>query len=193
MKGNDVNIGATTVFPIVVVNSNDNLTKNRTIPISRYNPLNFFPKSTNTSTVASSSAPTVSSSLTSCLFTPSINNKDLSPTKPPLVPVVSNAYNNNHSINSTIVPIKNQNLSQLKLKNVSNVQITENSSSKKDCHPTITNSANNIKNKNIWKRRSKPPFSYSQLIVQAISSSPERALALKGIYHFIENTYPYFR
>ena len=39
----------------------------------------------------------------------------------------------------------------------------------------------------------KPPYSYAQLIVQAITSAPDRQLTLSGIYHYITKNYPYYR
>ncbi|XP_037069615.1 forkhead box protein K1-like [Pollicipes pollicipes] len=39
----------------------------------------------------------------------------------------------------------------------------------------------------------KPPFSYAQLIVQAVTSSRDRQMSLSGIYSFITRTYPYYR
>jgi len=41
--------------------------------------------------------------------------------------------------------------------------------------------------------RSKPPYSYAQLIVQAIASNPDRQLTLSGIYAYISRNYPYYR
>lgn len=40
---------------------------------------------------------------------------------------------------------------------------------------------------------SKPPYSYAQLIVQAISSAQDRQLTLSGIYAHITRHYPYYR
>ncbi|XP_077462226.1 forkhead box protein K1 [Stigmatopora argus] len=43
------------------------------------------------------------------------------------------------------------------------------------------------------KDESKPPYSYAQLIVQAISSAPDKQLTLSGIYTHITKHYPYYR
>ncbi|KAJ8344912.1 hypothetical protein SKAU_G00291050 [Synaphobranchus kaupii] len=43
------------------------------------------------------------------------------------------------------------------------------------------------------KDESKPPYSYAQLIVQAISSALDRQLTLSGIYAHITKNYPYYR
>ncbi|XP_004454003.2 forkhead box protein K1 [Dasypus novemcinctus] len=43
------------------------------------------------------------------------------------------------------------------------------------------------------KDESKPPYSYAQLIVQAISSAPDRQLTLSAIYAHITKHYPYYR
>lgn len=39
----------------------------------------------------------------------------------------------------------------------------------------------------------KPPFSYSQLIAQAIFSTSEHMLCLNDIYLYITKTYPFYR
>ncbi|CAH1106618.1 unnamed protein product [Psylliodes chrysocephalus] len=43
------------------------------------------------------------------------------------------------------------------------------------------------------KDDSKPPYSYAQLIVQAIASAPDKQLTLSGIYSYITKHYPYYR
>jgi hypothetical protein len=40
------------------------------------------------------------------------------------------------------------------------------------------------------RRRRRPPFSYASLIAQAILSSPERRLTLRGIYQWLMEQYP---
>jgi len=41
--------------------------------------------------------------------------------------------------------------------------------------------------------KAKPPYSYAQLIVQAVTSNSDRQLTLSGIYAFISMHYPYYR
>lgn len=43
------------------------------------------------------------------------------------------------------------------------------------------------------KDDSKPPYSYAQLIVQAIASATDKQLTLSGIYSYITKNYPYYR
>lgn len=43
------------------------------------------------------------------------------------------------------------------------------------------------------KDESKPPYSYAQLIVQAVASAADRQLTLSGIYSYITKNYPYYR
>jgi hypothetical protein len=40
---------------------------------------------------------------------------------------------------------------------------------------------------------SKPPYSYAQLIVQAIMSTVDKQLTLSGIYAYITQNYPYYK
>lgn len=39
----------------------------------------------------------------------------------------------------------------------------------------------------------KPPYSYAQLIVQAVASATDKQLTLSGIYSYITKHYPYYR
>lgn len=43
------------------------------------------------------------------------------------------------------------------------------------------------------KDDSKPPYSYAQLIVQAVASAADKQLTLSGIYSYITKNYPYYR
>lgn len=43
------------------------------------------------------------------------------------------------------------------------------------------------------KKQAKPPYSYAQLIVQALLASKERKQTLSSIYAFISDRYPYYR
>lgn len=46
---------------------------------------------------------------------------------------------------------------------------------------------------NGYSASTKPPFSYAQLIVQAITSAKDKQLTLSGIYDYIIQTYPFYR
>ena len=46
---------------------------------------------------------------------------------------------------------------------------------------------------NSGKEDGKPPYSYAQLIVQAILSAQDKQLTLSGIYNHITKNYPYYR
>ncbi|CAL4075989.1 unnamed protein product, partial [Meganyctiphanes norvegica] len=45
----------------------------------------------------------------------------------------------------------------------------------------------------IFQDDSKPPYSYIQLIAQAISSAPDKKLTISGIHSYITENYPYYR
>uniref|UniRef100_A0A0N5AGV5 Fork-head domain-containing protein n=1 Tax=Syphacia muris TaxID=451379 RepID=A0A0N5AGV5_9BILA len=43
------------------------------------------------------------------------------------------------------------------------------------------------------KNSAKPPYSYAQLIAQAIMSTPDKQITLSGIYSFIIQKYPWYQ
>ncbi|XP_052068752.1 forkhead box protein K2-like [Mytilus californianus] len=74
--------------------------------------------------------------------------------------------------------------------------LTNNNSIKheeKDNTPMLQNSETSSGGGGSPKDDSKPPYSYTQLIVQAISSVPDKQLTLSGIYVYITENYPYYR
>lgn len=60
-----------------------------------------------------------------------------------------------------------------------------NSISKTVCSGLPPNSTN--------KKTTKPPFSYTHLIMSAISSSPQKRMALSDIYKWIGDNFPYYK
>lgn len=58
---------------------------------------------------------------------------------------------------------------------------------------SIPSNNNNSNSSAKSKDESKPPYSYAQLIVQAVASAADRQLTLSGIYSYITKNYPYYR
>lgn len=59
--------------------------------------------------------------------------------------------------------------------------------------PNISINDSSVGTENGNKEDLKPPYSYAQLIVQAIASAPDKQLTLSGIYSYITKNYPYYR
>lgn len=58
---------------------------------------------------------------------------------------------------------------------------------------TPTTSSPSVLTEKLKNPEDKPPYSYAQLIVQAITSATDKQLTLNGIYQFIMKNYPYYR
>lgn len=66
-------------------------------------------------------------------------------------------------------------------------------SNRTDFKLQTNNGENQTSNNNGTSKEEKPPYSYAQLIVQAISSNSDRQLTLSGIYSYITKNYPFYR
>lgn len=66
-------------------------------------------------------------------------------------------------------------------------------SNRTDLKIQTNNGENQNSNNNGTSKEEKPPYSYAQLIVQAISSNSDRQLTLSGIYSYITKNYPFYR
>ncbi|XP_076335022.1 forkhead box protein K1-like isoform X2 [Tachypleus tridentatus] len=64
---------------------------------------------------------------------------------------------------------------------------------KKEQTETVSDSVATSRETSNSKDDHKPPYSYAQLIVQAISSASDKQLTLSGIYSYITKNYPYYR
>ncbi|XP_054282865.1 forkhead box protein K1 isoform X2 [Macrosteles quadrilineatus] len=61
------------------------------------------------------------------------------------------------------------------------------------CPPPINEPYSPPKRGEGGQEDTKPPFSYAQLIVQAVASVTDKQLTLSGIYSYITKNYPYYR
>lgn len=91
------------------------------------------------------------------------------------------------------------NLSDSNVANIVNIQTNQihNQNSSHDYYSVSSNqqlqvAGDNAANSPGEGDEAKPPYSYAQLIVQAISSAPEKQLTLSGIYAYITRKYPYY-
>ncbi|XP_054719344.1 forkhead box protein K1-like [Uloborus diversus] len=72
--------------------------------------------------------------------------------------------------------------------------VTNNDKNEQKLQPTHSGDAHQPSNNNgSSSKDEKPPYSYAQLIVQAISSVSDRQLTLSGIYSYITKNYPFYR
>lgn len=58
---------------------------------------------------------------------------------------------------------------------------------------SVSSTDNQFEGNEDYQESEKPPFSYAQLIVQAITASQSKKLTLAGIYNYISDKYPFYR